>query len=89
MVLRQPVGAQADKRGYVTLANNNLTYPAIATIQRPRGGGIHRRRRGDYPSAGYAATTPRSARGPAPRRAGLGPGDGITGYNFYAATAPR
>jgi len=85
------VEGQVKKQGYLALANNNLTYPAIAVGTNGRGviaftvvGGDH------YPSAGYA---PIDASGSVAAihvaAEGLGPTDGFTSYKAFVGDPPR
>jgi hypothetical protein len=79
------------KQGYLALAGNNLTYPAIATTASGRGvmaftlvGDAN------YPSAGYAAIDANVGVGDIHvAAAGLGPSDGFTSYKFYVGDPPR
>lgn len=70
------------KQGYLALADNDLTYPAIALA--PNGkGAIAFTAVGEnyYPSAGYAPISADGSVGPIHiAAAGLGPSDGFTGY---------
>ncbi len=80
-----------EKQGYVALANNNLTYPTIAT--KPNGQGImgftlvgadH------FPSAGYASLSRDEGVGMLHVGAeGLGPSDGFTSYVAFVGNPPR
>ena len=77
------------KQGYLALAGNNVTYPAIATTA--TGSGVMAFTlvgEDDFPSAAYAAI---DATGVGPihiAAAGLGPQDGFTGYKASSATRP-
>jgi hypothetical protein len=81
------------KQGYVGLAGNNLTYPAIAV--RPDGkGAVAFTVMGSnyYPSAAYATfdLSAASPVGPIHVAAnGLGPDDGFTGYKALTGDPPR
>lgn len=85
------VEGQVKKSGYLALANNNLTYPAIAMGASGRGviafsvlGGDH------YPSAGYAPIDASGFVGPVHVAAeGLGPADGFTSYKAEVGNPPR
>lgn len=85
------VEGQVKQSGYLALANNNLTYPAIAMGASGRGviaftvlGGDH------YPSAGYAPIDASGLVGPVHVAAeGLGPTDGFTSYKAEVGDPPR
>ena len=85
------VQGQVKKSGYLALANNNLTYPAIAIGASGRGaiaftvvGGDH------HPSAGYAPIDASGNVGDIHvAAAGLGPTDGFTSYKAYVGTPIR
>jgi hypothetical protein len=85
------VEGQVKKQGYLALANNNLTYPAIAMGTNGKGaiaftvvGEDH------YPSAGYATIDSNGSVGPIHIAAtGLGPSDGFTGYKAFGYFRPR
>jgi hypothetical protein len=85
------VEGQVKKQGYLALANNNLTYPAIAVGANGRGviaftvvGGDH------YPSAGYAPINASGSVGAIHVAAeGLGPTDGFTSYKAFVGDPPR
>ena len=85
------VEGQVKKQGYLALANNNLTYPAIAVGTNGRGviaftvvGGDH------YPSAGYAPIDASGSVGAIHVAAeGLGPTDGFTSYKAFVGDPPR
>jgi hypothetical protein len=78
-------------QSYLALANNNLTYPAIATTASGRGvmaftvvGADH------FPSAGYASIDAVAGVGPIHvAAAGLGPADGFTSYKAFVGNPPR
>ena len=82
---------KVDKRGYLALANNNLTYPAIATTSSGRGVVAFTVVGADnYPSAGYAAIDAKVGTGDVHiAGAGLGPADGFTSYKFFVGNPPR
>jgi hypothetical protein len=80
--------------GYVALAGQNLTYPAVATLANGRGvmaftvvGPNH------YPSAGYAVITASGVGAVHVAAAGAGPADGFSGYRYFGnppgTTRPR
>ena len=85
------VEGQVKKQGYLALANNNLTYPAIAMGANGKGvmaftvvGDDH------YPSAGYATINANGSVGPVHiAAAGLGPDDGFTSYKAFVGDPPR
>jgi hypothetical protein len=79
------VEGQIKKQGYLALANNNLTYPAIAVGANGKGV-IAFSALGDdyYPSAGYALIDATGSVGPIRiAAAGLGPADGFTSYKAF------
>ena len=77
-------------QGYLALAGNNLTMPAVAML--PSGRGVMAFTvLGDdfFPSAGYVTLT---ESGPGPihiASAGLGPDDGFTSYKAFVGNPPR
>jgi hypothetical protein len=85
------VEGKVKKQGYLALANNNLTYPAIALTAGGKGaiaftvvGEDH------YPSAGYAMINASGTVGPIHIVAeGLGPSDGFTSYKAFVGDPPR
>ncbi len=85
------VEGQVKKQGYVALADNNLTYPAIALNSSGKGaiaftvvGETH------YPSAGYVTIDANGNVGPIHiAAAGLGPSDGFTSYKSFVGDPPR
>jgi hypothetical protein len=85
------VEGQVKQQGYLALANNNLTYPAIAIGASGKGaiaftvlGGDH------YPSAGYAPIDASGSVGAIHVAAeGLGPADGFTSYKAFVGDPPR
>jgi hypothetical protein len=72
-------------QGYVAVAGQNLTYPAVAALPDGRGavaftfvGPDH------FPSAAYALLDATTGAGPVHVAAeGAGPSDGFTGYRFF------
>jgi hypothetical protein len=78
-------------QGYLALANNNLTYPAIGVTASGRGvmaftvvGGDH------YPSPGYAAIDAKVGVGDVHVIVeGAGPSDGFTSYIAFVGNPPR
>ena len=85
------IEGQVKKQGYIALANNNLTYPAIAMTPNGKGaiaftvvGETH------YPSAGYVTIDANGSVGPVHIAAeGLGPDDGFTSYKAFVGDPPR
>ncbi len=85
------VEGKVDKQGYIALADNNLTYPAIAMGANGKGviaftvvGETY------YPSAGYATIDAAGVVGPVHiAAAGLGPSDGFTSYKAFVGDPPR
>ena len=79
------------KQGYLALAGNNLTYPAIAML--PSGQGAIAFTvvgRDHYPSAAYAAISASGTVGPIHIVAeGAGPADGFTSYKAFVGNPPR
>ncbi len=78
-------------QGYLALANNNLTYPALAMGTNGKGAIAFTVTGEDYyPSAGYASIGADGSVGPIHiAQAGLGPDDGFTGYNAFGYVRPR
>jgi hypothetical protein len=85
------VEGQVKNQGYVALANNNLTMPAIAIA--PNGNGaIAFSILGEdfFPSAGYVTINANGSVGPIHvAAAGLGPADGFTSYKAFVGDPPR
>jgi hypothetical protein len=79
------------RQGYIALARNNLTMPAIAFT--PSGkGAIAFTVLGEnkFPSAGYVRITEKGSVGPIHiAAAGLGPADGFTSYKAFVGNPPR
>ena len=86
-----PSVPKVDKRGYLALANNNLTYPAIATTSSGRGVVAFTVVGADnYPSAGYAAIDAKVGTGDVHiAGAGLRPGRRVAHYKFFVGNPPR
>ncbi len=85
------VEGQVKKQGYLALAGNNLTYPAIAIGANGRGA-IAFSVLGDgyFPSAGYALIDATGNVGSIRvAAAGLGPDDGFTSYKAFVGNPPR
>lgn len=85
------VEGQVKNQGYLALAGNNLTYPALAMGTNGKGAIAFTVLGKDYyPSAGYA---PINANGTVGQvhiaAAGRGPDDGFTGYNAFEYFRPR
>ncbi len=85
------VTGSVTRQGYLALANNNLSYPALAMGTNGRGviaftvGGENY-----YPSAGYATITSAGVVGPIHvSAAGKGPSDGFTSYKAFVGDPPR
>jgi hypothetical protein len=85
------VEGQVKQQGYLALANNNLTYPALAMGTNGKGAIAFSVLGGDYyPSAGYAAINADGSVGPIHIAAnGIGPDDGFSGLNAFPPTRPR
>jgi hypothetical protein len=79
------------KDGYLALAGNNLTYPAVGVTQSGRGViGFTVVGADYYPSAGYAALDATSGAGDIHvAAAGAGPADGFTSYKAFVGDPPR
>jgi hypothetical protein len=79
------LGASMRAQGYLAVAGQNVTYPALAALPTGRGamaftlvGPDH------FPSAAYALLDPETGVGPVHVAAeGAGPSDGFTGYRFF------
>jgi hypothetical protein len=78
-------------QGYLGLANNNLTYPAIGVTASGRGVMAFTVVGADYyASAGYASIDAKVGVGDIhTAKAGLGPDDGFTSYKYYVGNPPR
>ena len=85
------VEGQVKKQGYLALANNNLTMPAIAMGVNGKGAIAFTVVGEDYyPSAGYATINADGSVGPIHvAAAGLGPDDGFTSYKAFVGDPPR
>jgi hypothetical protein len=85
------VEGQVKNQGYIALANNNLTYPALAMGANGMGAIAFTVLGGDYyPSAGYVTIDANGNVGPIHITGnGLGPDDGFTGYNAFQYFRPR
>ncbi len=79
------------QQGYLALAGNNLTYPALAMGANGKGVIAFTVVGKDYyPSAGYAPINADGSVGQVHiAAAGLGPDDGFTGYNAFQYFRPR
>jgi len=85
------VEGQVKKQGYLALADNNLTYPAIALGTNGKGAiAFTVVGETNYPSAGYATIDSAGNVGPVHiAAAGLGPSDGFTSYKAFVGDPPR
>lgn len=85
------VEGQVKKEGYIALANNNLTMPAIAMTANGKGAIAFTVIGEDYfPSAGYVTINSNGSVGPIHVAAvGLGPDDGFTSYKAFVGEPPR
>jgi hypothetical protein len=87
------VSGSINKQGFLGLAGNNLTYPAIAVTSSGQGYMAFTVVGNDYyPSAGYAPINASAGVGAIHIAAvGQGPEDGFTGYKFFGdgTTRPR
>jgi hypothetical protein len=85
------VEGQVKKQGYIALANNNLTMPAIAMGANGKGAIAFTVMGEDYyPSAGYVTINTNGSVGPIHiAAAGLGPTDGFTSYKAFVGDPPR
>ncbi len=85
------VEGQVKKQGYLALAGNNLTYPAIAVGANGKGVIAFTVVGNDYyPSSGYATINADGSVGPIHiAAAGLGPSDGFTSYKAFVGDPPR
>ncbi len=90
-VSRAGVSGAVALQGYLGLANNNLTYPAIGVTASGRGVMAFTVVGADYyASAGYAGIDAKVGVGDVHvAAAGLGPDDGFTSYKFYVGNPPR
>jgi hypothetical protein len=85
------VEGQVKNQGYLALANNNLTMPAIAMAPNGKGAIAFSVLGEDfYPSAGYVTIDANGSVGPIHVAAqGLGPADGFTSYKAFVGDPPR
>lgn len=85
------VEGQVKKQGYLALAKNNLTMPAIAMGTNGKGAIAFSVLGEDYfPSAGYVTIDSDGSVGPIHIAAqGLGPDDGFTSYKAFVGNPPR
>lgn len=85
------VEGQVKKQGYLALAGNHLTYPALAMGTNGKGVIAMTVVGNDYyPSAGYATINADGTVGPVHiAAAGLGPSDGFTSYKALVGDPPR
>src|SRR5881227_2100336 len=79
------------KQGYLGMANNNVTYPAIGVTPSGRGVMAFTLVGADnYPSAAYAGIDANAGVGDIHvAAAGLGPDDGFTSYKAFVGNPPR
>jgi hypothetical protein len=84
------VGA-IDKQGYIALADNNLTMPALAMLPSGEGALAFSVLGEDFfPSAGYVSIDEAGSVSPVHiAAAGLGPDDGFTSYKAFVGDPPR
>jgi hypothetical protein len=88
---RGDIRGEVERQGYLALADNNLTMPAIAMTPNGRGviaftvmGETH------HPTAAYARITDRGSVGPIRiAAAGVGVDDGFTSYKAFVGDPPR
>lgn len=85
------VEGQVKKQGYIALANNNLTMPAIAMAPNGKGAIAFSILGEDYfPSAGYVTIDANGSVSPIHVAGqGLGPADGFTSYKAFVGDPPR
>jgi len=85
------VSAKLALQGYLGLAGNNLTYPAVGVTTSGRGVIAFTVSGADnFPSAGYASIDAQVGAGDIHiASAGLGPADGFTSYKYYVGDPPR
>jgi hypothetical protein len=85
------IEGRVTKQGYIALADNNLTMPAIAMTPSGRGAIAFTVVGEDYyPSAGYVRIDATGRVGPMHIAAsGLGPDDGFTSYKSFVGDPPR
>jgi hypothetical protein len=82
--------AEIVKQGYMAVAGNNVTFPAIAVL--PNGKGIMAFTlvgRNYYPSAAYVSIDVNGTGDIHVAAAGLGPSDGFTSYKAFVGDPPR
>ena len=87
-----PNSGKVDSQGYLALANNNLTYPAVGVTKSGRGVIAFTLVGADYyPSAAYASLDAKVGAGEIKvAAAGLGPQDGFSEYQpYFADGSPR
>jgi hypothetical protein len=85
------VNGDIENQGYVAVANNNVTYPAIAVL--PNGRGVMAFTlvgQNFYASAAYTSIDEHRGTGDIHvAAAGLGPDDGFTSYKAFVGDPPR
>jgi hypothetical protein len=86
-----PDSGKLFQQGYVAVAGNNVTYPAIAVTDSGHGAMAFTLLGADhYPSAAYTSLDAKIGAGDVQVAAeGVGPDDGFTGYNPHAAYGRR
>jgi hypothetical protein len=85
------VEGKVKQQGYIALANNNLTMPAIAMTPGGKGAiAFTVMGEDNFPSAGYVTIDANGSVGPIHvAAAGLGPDDGFTSYKAFVGDPPR
>ena len=85
------IEGRVTKQGYIALANNNLTMPAIAFTPAGKGAiAFSVLGETNFPSAGYVRIDESGSVGPIHvAAAGLGPTDGFTSYKAFVGNPPR
>jgi hypothetical protein len=90
-VVGSSVFAAVERQGYLALANNNLSMPAIAMTPRGRGAiAFTVMGEDNHPTAAYARIDDRGRVGPIRfAAAGVGVDDGFTSYKAFVGDPPR
>jgi hypothetical protein len=85
------VEGKIKREGYIALANNNLTMPALAMLPSGRGAIAFSVLGEDFfPSSGYVTINEAGSVSPVHvAAAGLGPDDGFTSYKAFVGDPPR
>lgn len=82
--------AEVARQGYVAVAGNNVTYPAIAVLSNGKGVMAFTLVGQDYyPSAGYVSIDRKGTGDVHVAASGLGPDDGFTSYKAFVGDPPR